>query len=42
MAKEEKKYIPKVNPDMVLQGYVHADPKLAGLVRGYTAKKQGK
>lgn len=36
----EKKYVPQIDPDMVLQGYVKADPKLAGMVRGYTAKKK--
>lgn len=35
---KDNKYVPKLNTDMVLQGYVKADPKLAGLVRGYTAK----
>ena len=38
----EQKYIPNLNPDMVLQGYVKADPKLAGLVRGYTAEQENK
>lgn len=36
----DNNYKPKVNLDMVLQGYVKADPKLAGAVRGYTAKKE--
>ena len=32
-------YQPKLNRDALLQGYVGADPKAVGLVRGYTQQQ---
>ena len=32
-------YQPKINPDALLQGYVGADPKAVGMVRGYTQQQ---
>ena len=32
-------YQPRLNPDALLQGYVGADPKAVGLVRGYTQQQ---
>ena len=32
-------YQPKLNRDALLQGYVGADPKAVGLIRGYTQQQ---
>ena len=32
-------YQPKINKDALLQGYVGADPKAVGMMRGYTQQQ---
>lgn len=32
-------YQPKLNKDALLQGYVGADPKAVGMMRGYTQQQ---
>ena len=32
-------YQPKINKDALLQGYVSADPRAVGMMRGYTQQQ---